>query len=79
MIYEFDINMFVHISADIVEHMVTSMVEEQTGKKVKKLKIKYNDDKFIGYDIEFVSEKSNTKKNRKPHKIDKSFKPWIIE
>jgi hypothetical protein len=71
--------MFSHISANTVEHMVASIVEQQTGKKVSSVAAKYIDEKFVGYDITFVTEKTNSKQNRKPRVIDKTFKQWVID
>ena len=76
MKYDITIDMFSHLSVQMIEHMLTNVVEEQTGKKVVKLEPKYIEDKFSGYDITFASEKDKEIVHA-PKIIDKSFKQLV--
>ena len=78
MKYDITIDMFSHLSVPMIEHMLTNVVEEQTGKKIVKLEPKYIEDKFSGYDVTFVSEKDKEIIHT-PKIIDKSFKQLVYK
>lgn len=51
--YNFELAMSAVISDQVVQEMVASVVEKQTGKKVKNINAIYNDSVFAGYSVTF--------------------------
>lgn len=70
--YNFELAMSATISDQVVQEMVASVVEKQTGKKIKSINAIHNDSVFAGYSVIFCAD------GAKPQ----SFKPskdFIIE
>jgi hypothetical protein len=79
MNYNFDFAVSATISAKVVEEMVKKIVEDQTGRKVKKITFKtkevssggYRDDYsttvFDGCTVDFIDEATVTTKKRFDH------------
>lgn len=51
--YDIDIEMTAVVSLTTATNIVVAAVEKQTGRQVQDIKVKYNGDKFAGFDIIF--------------------------
>jgi len=63
--YDIDIEMTASINQQVVSNIIVAAVEKQTGRQVSDIKIKYDGDKFDGYNITFDS-KLKTQSGFKP-------------
>jgi len=84
MAYNFEFAVSAQISERVVKEMITRVVEEQTGKKVASLEMKFRtvtkgvgpsestERVFDGCTVFFINEKSIS---RTPPEIDRTFKP----
>jgi hypothetical protein len=64
--YNFELAMGATISESVVQEMVTSIVEKQTGKKVKSIELMYDESKFSGYSVTFYTDTAPPQKSFKP-------------
>lgn len=69
--YDFELAMGATISELVVKEMVASVVEKQTGKKIKSIDAVYTDGKFNGYTATFYTD-------IKPQRF-KPSKEFIVE
>lgn len=65
--YDIDIEMTASIGTVTVTNIVVAAVEKQTGRQVQDIRVKYDGDKFAGFDIVFDS-KMKAQTNFKPTK-----------
>ena len=84
MSYNFEFSVSAQISERVVKEMITRVVEEQTGKKVANLEMKFRnvtkgigpnestERVFDGCTVVFINEKSLSRANTD---IDRTFKP----
>jgi len=84
MPYNFEFSVSAQISERVVKEMITRVVEEQTGKKVANLEMKFRtvtkgmgpsestERVFDGCTVFFINEKTTAKL---PPEIDRTFKP----
>jgi hypothetical protein len=63
--YNFELAMGATISEAVVQEIVTSVVEKQTGKKVKTIELTNDGARFTGYSVTFYTDVI----------VPKSFKP----
>lgn len=75
-----------NLDKELVEDILKDYVEEKTGRFVDSLHANIVDGNFVGfvvnYEDEIPEEVVINNKEEKPKrniKIDKSFRPWIIE
>ena len=54
--YDIDIEITASIGTITVTNIVVAAVEKQTGRQVQDIRIKYDGDKFAGFDIVFDSK-----------------------
>lgn len=54
--YDIDIEMTASIGLTTASNIIVAAVEKQTGRQVQDIKVKYNGDKFAGFDIVFDSK-----------------------
>lgn len=66
--YNFELAMGATISESVVQEMVTSVVEKQTGKRVKSIELVYDGSKFSGYSVTFYADTVPPPKSFKPSK-----------
>lgn len=59
--YDIDIEMTATIGQNTVNHIVMAAVEQQTGRQISDIRVKYDGDKFAGYHITFNNKKAPTK------------------
>jgi DNA replication initiation complex subunit (GINS family) len=74
MTYQFELDVTTSVDAHTVEQIVSTIVQERTGKQVDRILTKMNDGKFDGFEIHFQREIADTLPSKKEHIIDKTFK-----
>lgn len=79
MSYEFELNVSTKVTAEVVEKIISSIVEEKTNKKVEKILTRMTDNKFDGFEIHFKSEIATDTVNKKDKIFDKTFKVFKWE
>lgn len=72
MTYQFELDVTTVVDAATVEHIVSNIVQERTGKKVNRIVTKMFDGRFDGFEIHFVTEVAEPYK--KDNLFDKSFR-----
>lgn len=74
MTYQFELDVTTSVDAHTVEQIVSTIVQERTGKQVDRMVTKTIDGKFNGFEIHFVKEVADTALAKKEHIIDRTFK-----
>ena len=69
--YDIDIEMIGRVSNVVATNIIVAAVEKQTGRQVADIKVRYNGDKFDGFDIIFDP------KLKVHHNVVKSTKEFI--
>ena len=65
--FDIDIEMTGHISTTVTSNIIVAAVERQTGQQVSDIRVRYDGDRFAGFDIVF-DPKLQTHNNFKPSK-----------